>query len=177
MAYSTRLTQEAEWLISTVTDRLPNLKPGESLLIKEKSPERLARIRGWLYNYFRIHNLKSKFKLRLDTPTQLSVLCQDLTPLDIVVPTTAFSPVETFVQKNLLDCATFDDAQAIAHKAWTEGTLTDKELLEVMDEWEAKCGEAFVPLTESESKTFIDPFNGLTEDEETGLPTGKEKEK
>lgn len=142
MAYATRLTPEAEWSISPITSKLAALKPGDILTIKAENPQRLNSIRSWLYTYFRINNLKSKFKLRSDNLTQLSLLACDLSFIEVKTSASPFTPIETFVIENLLACETLDEASAIARSALTAGEITEEDLLLIIEEWESRVGQA-----------------------------------
>jgi len=154
-----RLSSTGKILLGNIIPALKNLKAGDTLLIRDSSPHRVKQIRSHLYTHFSETGQTRYFKTVRESANTLRIICRDLT---LSVITAELNPVETFVRDNLLECETFNDAQLIAHKAYTEGTLTDEELLSVMEEWETKIGG--VTFTKiQEPSTSIDPFNGIIE--------------
>ncbi len=107
------------------------------------TPIYTERVRHWLYKYFKEMNLKSLYKIRKDSETRLSILCQE--PLLISLPTSAFSRVETFVQDHLLNVDTEAEARNIASIALSSGEITDTDFLAIMDEWRRVMGMEQAP--------------------------------
>ena len=142
MAYAKRLTQEAEWAIKPITSKFDSLAPGQTVILTVESASQLDKVRSWLYTYLRIHNLKSRFKIRQDTPTQLSLVCQDIPVVKATLLAGEYTFIESYVRDNLLECSTLEEVGAIVRQDLENGNLTDEEFVAIMEEWEKKVGGA-----------------------------------
>jgi len=151
-----RLSPTGKLILAEIIPALRGLRAGKSLLIQNDSPQMIDQVRSHLYTYFSETASKAYYRTVRESATALRIICQDFTASKLTVE---FSPVETFVIDNLLECETLDEASSIARAALTAGEITDVELVAILEEWERKIGEAG-----SGSKTgSIKPLNGSIE--------------
>ena len=137
MTYARKLTPRMETLIGHLVPRIHELKPGQSILIRGRSPEHLQQVRNQLYGYFHLFNLKRRYSTRRETSETLRVLCLELTPAEIIqeVP---FTPAENFVRNYLLDCDSEHEARNELQVALGKGLIRDEDIVPILDEFRRK---------------------------------------
>lgn len=134
------LTAEAWHTIKPILITLYKLQSPAQLPMDFKIPAYANRTRHWLYKYFKEMNLKSLYKIRRDSETRLSILCQE--PITVKLPSSIFSPVETFVRDHLLDIDDEAEALEFCRASLASKEITDQELIDIIDEWNRVMGNA-----------------------------------
>jgi hypothetical protein len=154
-----RLSPTGKILLANIIPALKSLRAGKTLLVENPSP---TQIDQHLYTYLSETSQKPYFRTIRESATSLRIICQNLTPSSLI---TDFSPIETFVIDNLLECENLDEASAIARSALTAGEISDTEFLAILKEWETRCGGEATP---EEIKARMNPLNGSIQSSKGG---------
>ncbi len=134
MSYPAQLTNDAKLVLNLFLDRILALKEGESTLIKDNSPSTTQTSRYYLYAWLRINNMKSVYKIRMETPTSFRVH-RKLIPSPQAVEVDKYSSVEKFVMDNLLDTEIWEEALPIVEKAMLDQEIDSADFDEIKSEF------------------------------------------
>lgn len=139
--------------IKPIINRLGSLTPGQSLLFKAKTSSHFNRTRNLLYEYFKEQNISASFSIKREPNLQMRIVCEEVEPL-ILVQEQPFTPVEKFVQDNLLDVSHEGEAKATILAAIKQGLCAESDLVPLLTEWRRVQGGT--------TNTNPVPLNGLT---------------